>query len=141
VWLLAANCVIANASCYSRDPHSGKNADEKCLEVAAAEANAELCSSKTSCSICVGTILSNGFSTCQWFNKSKSCGTACTLDTGCGDSYCGYICGDSTCDANEEPPTPNNNNNNSSSASAAARLVVSILTSGILSTLITATLA
>jgi hypothetical protein len=113
----AAECLNDNATCWSWEPFFEAIIEVVCQSAVNYEAEAILCSNKKSCGDCVATKLSNGTSTCQWFDEGQYCGNACNMNG----------CGVTTCDGD-----------GGGSSSGAARLVFSIMTSCFIATLITA---
>ena len=76
--------VIADVACYAAK--TPEDAASVCARADRDEADAELCRGKSdSCEACVGTVLSDGESTCQW--HGSWCGAEC-LWTGCGATTC-----------------------------------------------------
>ena len=91
-WAPVAGClescnVIADASCYSTSTFPDQSVDETCQTAADNEADAQLCSSQTNCGDCVGTNISDGNTTCQWFVDGDYCASGCGM-TGCGETTC-----------------------------------------------------
>ena len=100
-WAPVAGClescnVIADASCYTNTTFPDLNVEETCQAAAGQQADAQLCSSKTTCGECVATTLSDGNTTCQWFTVTEYCGSACDMN-GCGEMTCDDPCDGLSC--------------------------------------------
>jgi hypothetical protein len=65
-------------------------ADEICTVAEDAEADADLCSSKSGCGSCVDTVLTDGASTCQWLSNVEFCASGCGM-AGCGETTCSSL--------------------------------------------------
>eukprot|EP00529_Nitzschia_sp_RCC80_P023391 CAMPEP_0113453468 /NCGR_PEP_ID=MMETSP0014_2-20120614/7371_1 /TAXON_ID=2857 /ORGANISM="Nitzschia sp." /LENGTH=473 /DNA_ID=CAMNT_0000344859 /DNA_START=302 /DNA_END=1723 /DNA_ORIENTATION=- /assembly_acc=CAM_ASM_000159 len=99
-WAPVAGClpscsVIADASCYSLESsptsttrqNDGVETPESVCAVAANNtADSNACSSQEDCGSCVGTVLSDGVSTCKWYGTYCS-SLACDM-TSCGSDTC-----------------------------------------------------
>ena len=92
-WAPQAGCltscdVIADVSWCKNGTLDGMTAEETCQVAADVTAeHALLCSSKTDCGECVATALSDGNTTCHWFQDSEYCGSGCDM-SGCGETTC-----------------------------------------------------
>jgi uncharacterized protein YodC (DUF2158 family) len=85
---LASCSFIADAPCYGAETFVNTSDAEICAIVAQDQADTQICSKAVDCSNCTGTILSDGNSTCQWYEITESCGTGgCNL-LGCGSTVC-----------------------------------------------------
>ena len=103
VWIPVEGCLescamIADTSCYDPTNFPDLDVPAICSLVADAEADAALCNSQEDCSSCVGTILSDGTTTCQWFSDGELCDSGCGMD-GCGETTCMPTMDD--CEGNE----------------------------------------
>jgi len=87
---------IADASCYTTNTFPNKTVEEACQAAADATVDAELCAEQTDCGECVGTTLSDGNTTCQWFQDGGYCGSACDMN-GCGETTCTDPCEGLSC--------------------------------------------
>lgn len=79
-WAAAQSCIstcdiIAETSCYSLT--DGETSDVTCERAANSDADLTLCEALTDCSSCVGQVLSDGVSTCQWFPSVDGSGAYC----------------------------------------------------------------
>lgn len=82
-----AECVMADASCYSSKYFEGKTAGEICKVEEDSIKDADACGAISSCNDCVETALpSNGSKMCMWFEDGY-CMRGCGMD-GCGVSEC-----------------------------------------------------
>lgn len=61
--------------------------DEVCTRAATDKADDALCASSTDCGGCTSTILSDGVSTCSWFDEYGFCNAGCNM-LGCGVATC-----------------------------------------------------
>jgi uncharacterized protein YodC (DUF2158 family) len=98
-WAAEAGCVdscdqVADVACFTTDSVVASTArasdvQDICLIADTQQADASLCSAVSECTSCVGTILSDGTTSCQWFDMmgSSYCASACGMD-GCGVSTC-----------------------------------------------------
>lgn len=78
--------MIADVRCYTSMADES-TISETCQAADDNEADAELCSGKMNCDECVGTTLSDGNTTCQWFNDGSYCASGCDM-AGCGETEC-----------------------------------------------------
>ena len=97
-WAPVAGClpscsIIADTSCYSLESSSptsttrqAETPESVCAVAANNTADDETCSSQEDCSSCVGTVLSDGNSTCKWYGTYCS-SLACDM-TSCGSDTC-----------------------------------------------------
>mmetsp|Transcript_12239 Transcript_12239/g.21506 ORF Transcript_12239/g.21506 Transcript_12239/m.21506 type:complete len:364 (-) Transcript_12239:80-1171(-) len=103
VWVPVEGClescdIIADTSCFDVENFANENVtiEEICVVSDNGVADQELCSSQTDCASCVGSVLSDGETTCQWFADGSYCGS------GCGMNGCGEL----TCSSSSPPPPP-----------------------------------
>jgi hypothetical protein len=83
-----ASCdIIADAACFQVGGPGNENVEDICSVAEEAEVDVQLCSEQQDCGSCVGTVLSDGNSTCQWFASGEFCQSGCGMD-GCGDTVC-----------------------------------------------------
>jgi hypothetical protein len=95
-WAAAQSCIstcgiIAETSCYSLQ--EDETSAVTCERAANSDADLTICDDYTDCSSCVGQILSDGTSTCQWYPSVD--GSA---------SYCSSTCDSDECGVTECPP-------------------------------------
>merc|ERR1712023_123582 len=98
-WSPVAGCLdscqqIADVDCYDTQTVGGGSAlptpegvKSVCERSETNEADGNLCGNLEDCGSCVGTILSDGISTCQWNDGLKVCSSGCTM-AGCGSTVC-----------------------------------------------------
>jgi len=79
--------MIADVGCYRLQYFEGMTVDEVCTVADNDKADSTLCSSQADCSSCVGSVLSDGVNTCQWFEDVGFCASACGM-IGCGETTC-----------------------------------------------------
>ena len=80
--------MIGVIRCYSSNTFPYMTAEQVCAVANIDAADMKLCYSQMDCSSCVGTVLSNGVSTCQWFKETSACKPGCNKLAGCGDTTC-----------------------------------------------------
>merc|ERR1719410_119257 len=78
--------MIADARCYSFQYFENMTSEAICAVADSKEADSDLCGSQTDCSSCVGSVLSDGINTCQWFEEGF-CASGCNM-IGCGETIC-----------------------------------------------------
>ena len=78
--------MVADVSCYSSQYFDNMTSDEICTAADNDNADSVLCGDQTDCSSCVGSVLSDGVNTCQWF-KEGFCASGCNM-IGCGEITC-----------------------------------------------------
>lgn len=83
----APTCMIQDVSCFTIDTFPGLNASETCQVAADQASDSTLCAGKTGCADCTSTTLSDGNTTCQWFNNGNYCANGCDMN-GCGVAQC-----------------------------------------------------
>merc|ERR1712241_692275 len=90
---------IADTSCYSPEYFTPNTNQEICAIAENDASDSTLCNSQSGrgCTACVQTTLSDGVSTCQWFNGEAGfdgfCGRECGM-FGCGETMCNNEVGD-----------------------------------------------
>ena len=92
VWVPVVGCIescstIADTSCFDQSNYPTSSVDEICTIVDNAQDDVELCQRQFDCTSCTDSILSDGTSTCQWFEIGEFCASGCGMD-GCGTSTC-----------------------------------------------------
>ena len=94
-WVPVEGCMdscdrIADAACYTHRAFADEGLDGRqiCARAAADEADARLCGTKGDCASCTAAVLSDGSTTCQWFDDGGGfCGSGCGM-IGCGVTTC-----------------------------------------------------
>lgn len=88
--------MVADAACFDVDTdisaaaatgRQSSTVGDICSVADSQQADAAQCAGLTGCTECVGSVLSDGTSTCQWFADAGSCASACGMD-GCGETTC-----------------------------------------------------
>ena len=80
--------MIVDTRCYSLSTFPYMAAVQICSVADNDAVDNDLCYSQMDCSLCVGTVLSNGVSTCQWFKETATCTPRCNALGGCGETTC-----------------------------------------------------
>ena len=78
--------MIADVSCYTFEYFPDTTTEELCTIADTSKADSDLCGSQTDCSSCVGSVLSDGVTTCMWFDGGF-CESECGM-WGCGETTC-----------------------------------------------------
>jgi len=95
-----AACMISDTPCFTMDSFTGATSVAEVCQVSADyKADGTLCSGHSDCGSCVGSVLSDGVSTCSWIEEAGMCTSDCTM-LGCGEKFCAADAG------LEEPATP-----------------------------------
>jgi len=91
-WAPVVGCLsscfsIADVGCYSKNTFPDANVEETCQIAQGNADDARLCRQQNDCESCVGTMLSDNSTTCQWFEDRGFCASGCEM-MGCGDTSC-----------------------------------------------------
>lgn len=84
-WCSHNTLVIMDIARYTID--SGDSVDEICARAATDKADDDLCASQTDCAGCTSAILTDGVTSCKWFEEYGFCNAGCNM-LGCGVTTC-----------------------------------------------------
>jgi hypothetical protein len=90
-WAPSVGClescdVIADTPCFVSS-NTSTTIEETCMASEESVADEMICTSNLDCGTCVGTLLSDGMTTCQWFEEGAYCSSGCGI-MGCGTTSC-----------------------------------------------------